>query len=88
MNATILKLCCAGVLAMGMGACASHKGHSDHAGEHAGESACADCARGKAGEAVWCADCSAGFVDGEKVKCEGCFAAKTGGPACEACGSK
>lgn len=52
------------------------------------EAACS-CDKGKAGETVWCEACNAGYVKGEKTKCEACFKAKTGdGPACEACAAK
>ena len=50
--------------------------------------ACQACAKGKAGEAVWCDSCKAGYVDSKKVACKGCFLAKTGGPACPACAAK
>lgn len=86
MSSIIAKLCLAGVLAAGLGACASHKGH-DH-GAHSGEHMCEACAAGKSGESTWCEKCDVGFVEGEKVKCAGCYAAKTGGPECEACSSK
>jgi hypothetical protein len=35
--------------------------------------ACESCAKGKAGETVWCESCSAGFHDSKKIKCQGCF---------------
>ena len=79
-----------GCLALGMAACAGTSGekhgHAMHeAGDHDGKMACEMCAKGKAGETVWCAKCAKGFVGGESTKCEGCYAAKQGGPACEAC---
>ena len=46
------------------------------------------CSVGMAGGTVWCPHCSVGYVKGEKTGCESCFAAKNGGPACEACASK
>lgn len=46
---------------------------------------CAACELGKSGEATWCEACGVGYVDGEKTKCKGCFAAKTGGPECASC---
>ena len=49
---------------------------------------CPACAKGAQGEAVWCEKCAQGFVGGEKVACKGCYAAKTGGPPCEACAAK
>ena len=48
------------------------------------EAGCA-CPKGKAGEAVWCGDCNVGYVNSQKMKCEGCFTANTGGAACEGC---
>ena len=48
------------------------------------DEACADCAKGKGGDNVWCEDCSHGFIDGEMAtECKGCFEAKTGGVACK-----
>ena len=49
---------------------------------------CAACAKGAKGESVWCDACAQGFVAGEKVTCKGCYAAKTGGPACATCAAK
>ena len=48
---------------------------------------CADCARGKAGESIWCESCEKGYVSGKPVetKCKKCFVAMTGGPPCEGC---
>jgi hypothetical protein len=46
------------------------------------ETECAACAKGKAGESVWCEDCNAGYVEGVKTGCKGCYQAKLGGPAC------
>ena len=43
------------------------------------------CAKGKAGETVWCDGCSAGYVKGTKTKCKGCFTAKSGGEPCKDC---
>ena len=43
------------------------------------------CDQGKAGESIWCEDCSVGYVAREKITCQGCFTAKTGGPACPTC---
>lgn len=40
--------------------------------------ACETCAKGKAGEAVWCESCSVGFHDSKKIKCQGCFDKLTG----------
>ncbi|MBI4229938.1 MAG: hypothetical protein HY608_03800 [Planctomycetes bacterium] len=39
---------------------------------------CPMCARGKAGEAVWCQGCGAGYVGSEKITCRGCYDARTG----------
>lgn len=50
----------------------------------ASASKCASCADAKAADG-WCADCNVGFVDGAKVKCQGCHTQKTGGAVCEAC---
>jgi hypothetical protein len=50
--------------------------------------ACATCEKGKTGESVWCDSCKAGYVKGEKVTCQGCFTAKSGGPACPTCSAK
>ena len=48
---------------------------------------CDLCARGEAGENLWCDECSVGFVGGEKVTCEACFTGKSGGTAwCDDCG--
>ena len=50
--------------------------------------ACATCAKGKAGENLWCDDCNAGYVGGEKTGCQSCFEGKTGESVwCEGCGA-
>jgi len=46
---------------------------------------CDSCAKGKAGETVWCAHCNKGFHEGAKIGCEGCFKAKSEGTACTSC---
>lgn len=48
-------------------------------------SSCDSCAKGKAGETVWCAHCNSGYHAGEKVACESCYKAKTEGTACTSC---
>ena len=52
------------------------------------EHACAACDKGKAGEAVWCDSCIAGFVNGKKITCKGCFDSKTKGTVCKICQKK
>ncbi len=47
---------------------------------------CTACDKGKAGEAVWCDTCNAGFIDGKKIDCKSCFDGKTGKSVwCESC---
>ena len=46
---------------------------------------CDSCAKGKAGETVWCAHCKKGFHEGTKIGCEGCYKAKAEGAACTSC---
>ena len=46
---------------------------------------CEACQIGKDGGTARCDACGVGYVDGKKTKCMGCYAAKTGGPACAAC---
>ncbi len=48
---------------------------------------CEACAKGEAGETVWCEKCGAGFVKGVKVACKDCYAAATAEKAgwCEHC---
>lgn len=82
MKATLTTL--ALFTALAAGACGSARGSGAAAGDSA-KTGCAMCARGQSGEAVWCEHCKAGFVGGEKVRCAGCFAAKTGGAACPHC---
>ncbi len=72
----------------GGGACGAKPCASGVCPKKAQAPGCAACAKGKAGEAVWCGSCKAGYVDGNKVACHGCFLAKTGGPACKACAAK
>lgn len=77
------------VSAAALGACASDTPSASHgAGTPAAKSPCGACTAGKAGESVWCAECGHGFVGGKKVACAGCYAAKTGGPACPSCAAK
>jgi len=52
------------------------------------KAAACQCADGKGGKDLWCADCNKGYVGGKAVTCKGCFAAKTGGEACKACAAK
>ena len=40
------------------------------------------CEAGKAGETVWCTECSKGYVDGTEKGCEDCVKSKLGGPDC------
>ena len=55
--------------------------------ERADVSDCDLCRRGQAGENLWCDECAAGFIGGERVACKPCFAGKSGGTAwCDACG--
>ncbi len=49
---------------------------------------CTACDKGKAGEAVWCDSCNAGFIDGKKITCKGCFDSKTKGTVCKTCQKK
>ena len=72
----------------GGGACGAKACGSKACALKAKAAACAACAKGKAGKAVWCDSCKAGYVDGKKVACKGCFVAKTGGPACKVCAAK
>jgi hypothetical protein len=39
---------------------------------------CASCAKGAAGETVWCEGCKAGYHDGTKIKCQRCYEGATG----------
>lgn len=79
----VLSLLCVGTIG-----CSAEEPAADVTKDAGDQSACA-CDAGKGGESVWCADCTKGYVGGEAVtKCEGCFAAKTGGPECEACAAK
>ena len=48
-------------------------------------SGCKACAVGKAGGTAWCDACNAGFVDGQKITCKGCYIQKSGGEPCTAC---
>ena len=52
------------------------------------ETAGCTCPEGKSGDTTWCHGCKVGYVGGEKVHCGGCYTAKNGGPACQACASK
>lgn len=64
-----------------LGACgsATPEAHSGH------EAQACSCAKGKAGESVWCDACGHGYVEGKKVACKGCYDAKSGGEACTDC---
>jgi hypothetical protein len=46
------------------------------------------CEAGKAGGTTWCDKCDKGYVEGDAVACEGCYAAKTGGVPCPKCSAK
>lgn len=85
---SFLMVAIVGLAALGAAGCAS--GHGPHGqGMHEGGTmACEACAKGQAGESVWCDHCGAGFVGGQKVTCKGCYVAKTGGPACPKCAGK
>ena len=68
---------------------AGEQAHGDdhsHAKEEA-KPACESCAKGKAGETVWCDGCKAGYHDGKKMKCQGCFDKASGksDKGCEKC---
>ncbi len=89
----ILTMVATGLLVASLTACSAETGDGGAApAEPAGETptapadeegACEACAKGKAGEDVFCAECKAGYVGGDNVTaCAGCFAAKTGGPDC------
>jgi len=87
MRGFISTLAMAGVLAFGLAGCTAEEsadtGDGDEVVVEEEVVECAECAKGKAGEAVFCEECSKGYVDGaEATECKGCFAAKTGGPAC------
>ncbi len=71
----VLLACC--LLALPLAACGD-------SAENQAEAACA-CEKGKAGATVWCEECAADPVGGEKTECKDCFQAKQGGPACEKC---
>ena len=43
---------------------------------------------GEFGSKAWCEACAAGYVDGDKTRCQACFEAKQGGPGCEACAQR
>ena len=56
------------------------------ASKAAAKSSCATCAKGLAGETVWCDKCAKGFVDGKKTGCKSCFEGKSGNTTwCESC---
>lgn len=75
-----------GLLSFGLAGCENTESGTHTSANTA--TGCATCAKGKAGEAVWCEGCDAGYVSGTKTKCKGCYTAKTGGPACAACEAK
>jgi len=60
--------------------------HTEAHGDEAPAVTCS-CAKGKAGETVWCAACKAGYHEGKKIGCEGCFKKASGqsDKACENC---
>ena len=47
--------------------------------------ACETCAKGKSGESVWCDHCGAGYAEGKKMACQGCWKAKADGTECTSC---
>ena len=50
------------------------------------EASCPTCAKGAAGENVWCEDCAKGHVAGKATRCKDCFRGKTGSETfCESC---
>ncbi|MGB0638210.1 MAG: hypothetical protein ACPGTU_02685 [Myxococcota bacterium] len=80
-------------MAADCGSCpGDHAGEHDH-GDKGGEvdktkaKGCESCTKGKSGEAVWCSHCKVGYVEGKKMKCEGCFNKATGksDKGCESC---
>ena len=80
MTRLCLALIISGALAVSTVGCFTTK--TAHAG-------CAACAKGKGGESVWCDACNAGYMDGKKTQCKGCYTAKAeGGEPCEACAAK
>jgi hypothetical protein len=54
-------------------------------GGHSGLPACAKCEVVKTAGTGWCDTCKKGLVNGQEITCPGCYAAKTGGPACPIC---
>jgi hypothetical protein len=95
---TTIAILAIGIIALGFVACDSSTNEGGGSGE-GGDSgkgsmekgtsvAGCICDQGKAGETIWCQDCSVGYVAKEKTACEGCFAAKIGGPVCEAGANK
>ncbi len=80
-------------MAMDCGDCPGDKAENhEHGADHAdhakkGEAAPCNCAKGKAGETVWCDGCKAGYHEGKKMKCEGCFNKASGksDKGCENC---
>ena len=51
------------------------------------EHVCVACEKGKSGGTVWCNSCGAGYVKGEKVKCNHCYKGMSGEKDvwCESC---
>ena len=76
------------VLMFVVAGCNSDSKQSVAARDTASTPACAPCATGKSGGTAWCKSCNTGFVKGKKVRCQPCYVAKTGGPACAACAKK
>jgi hypothetical protein len=80
-------------MAADCGSCAGdHAGEHDHGDKEAEvekkkTTGCDSCAKGKAGETVWCSHCKAGYHEGKKMKCEGCFNKASGksDKGCESC---
>ena len=58
---------------------ADHVQEAEEGGVATPKSACEGCAKGKSGETAWCSGCNAGYHDGEKIKCEGCWKAAQNG---------
>ncbi len=79
-----------GALSLGLAACSAETTDSDGDGggdtpAEPAETACETCAKGKAGDAIWCENCTKGYVDGAETACKDCVA-KNG--MCDACAAK
>jgi hypothetical protein len=82
MRISIATLAITGLLAFSLSACSAEVKVEEGGGDAPAadtEAACAECAKGEAGEAVFCKECKKGYVDGAvATECEGCFAKKAG----------